>query len=47
LINLLLTMRINARNNKDYKTADRIRDELSGLGVEVRDTKEGFEWKIN
>jgi len=47
LINLLLKMRIEARNNKDYKTADRIRDELSGLGVEVRDVKDGFEWKIN
>jgi cysteinyl-tRNA synthetase len=47
LINLLLRMRIEARNNKDYKTADRIRDELSGLGVEVRDVKDGFEWQIN
>jgi len=47
LINLLLNIRIEARNNKDFKTADRIRNELSALGVEVRDIKDGFEWKIN
>ena len=46
LVNLLLKMRVEARNNKDFKTADRIRDELIRLGVEVRDTKDGFEFKI-
>jgi cysteinyl-tRNA synthetase len=47
LINLLLQMRIDARKNKDFDMADRIRDEMARLGVEVMDTKDGFEWKLN
>ena len=47
LVNLLLNMRIEARKKKDFKAADRIREELTRLGVEVRDEKDGFEWKIN
>lgn len=46
LIQLLLKIRIEARNNKDYKTADQIRMELEKLGVEIRDTKDGFDWRI-
>jgi cysteinyl-tRNA synthetase len=46
LIDLLLKLRMEARINKDFKTSDRIRDELETLGVEIRDTKEGFEWKL-
>ena len=46
LIKLLLELRIEARNNKDFKTADKIRDDLIKMGVEVRDTSEGFEFKI-
>jgi cysteinyl-tRNA synthetase len=40
-------MRIDARKNKDFDMADRIRDEMARLGVEVMDTKDGFEWKLN
>jgi cysteinyl-tRNA synthetase len=47
LIKLLLQMRIDARKNKDFDMADRIRDEMALLGVEVMDTREGFEWKLN
>jgi cysteinyl-tRNA synthetase len=46
LIDLLLKMRMEARNNKDFKTSDRIRNELEKLGVEIHDTKDGFEYKI-
>ncbi len=46
LIDLLLHMRIDARNEKNFKLADRIREELLRLGVEVMDTKDGFEWKL-
>ena len=45
-INLLLKLRMNAKTNKDWATADKIRDELSTLGVEIKDTKEGFEWEL-
>ena len=47
LIKLLLQMRTDARKNKDFDMADRIRDEMASLGVEVMDTKDGFEWKLN
>ncbi len=47
LIKLLLQMRIDARKNKDFDMADRIRDEMARLGVEVMDTKDGFDWKLN
>jgi cysteinyl-tRNA synthetase len=46
LIQLLLKIRIEARNNKDFKAADRIRNELEKLGIEIRDTKDGFDWRI-
>jgi cysteinyl-tRNA synthetase len=46
LIDLLLKMRMEARNNKDFKASDRIRNELEKLGVEIHDTKNGFEYKI-
>ncbi len=47
LVKLLLQMRIDARKNKDFDMADRIRDEMARLGIEVMDTKDGFEWKLN
>lgn len=46
IINLLLEMRTNAKANKDWATADAIRDKMAALGVEVKDTKDGFEWKL-
>lgn len=37
----LVDQRERARKQKDWETADRLREELKGLGVEVIDTKEG------
>jgi len=45
-IDLLLEIRQEAKQRKDWATADRIRNELSKYGFEVKDTKEGFEWKL-
>ena len=45
-IDLLLNMRLDAKNNKDWATSDKIRNELTSFGFEIKDTKEGFEWKI-
>jgi len=47
LVELLLTMRDEARDKKDFKTADKIRTELSRLGVTVKDTRDGNEWSID
>jgi cysteinyl-tRNA synthetase len=44
LINMLQAQRRDARLKKDFQTSDRIRDELSNLGVWIKDNKEGFEW---
>jgi cysteinyl-tRNA synthetase len=46
VVELLLSLRVEAKNKKEWQTADRIRDGLNSLGIEVKDTKDGFEWKI-
>ena len=46
LISLLLTTRNEAKQNKDWATADKIRDELSSYGIAIKDTKDGSEWEI-
>jgi cysteinyl-tRNA synthetase len=43
----LLEAREKARAVKDFKTSDRLRDELSALGVAVTDTAEGQRWRTN
>ena len=45
-IDLLLNMRMDAKKNKDWSTSDKIRNELTALGFEIKDTKDGFEWKL-
>lgn len=45
-IDLLLNIRLEAKKNKDWATSDRIRNELSALGFEIKDTKDGFEWRL-
>lgn len=46
-IDAKVTARTQARQNKDYKTSDQIRDELVGMGIQLRDTAEGTEWEVN
>ena len=43
----LLEAREKARAVKDFETSDRLRDELSLLGVAVTDTSEGQRWRTN
>ncbi len=45
-IDLLLNMRLQAKQNKDWTTSDHIRNELTKLGFNIKDTKEGFEWSL-
>jgi cysteinyl-tRNA synthetase len=46
-IDRLIAQREAARNSKDFKESDRIRDELKAMGVELEDTKGGqTKWKI-
>jgi len=45
-IDLLLNIRLQAKQNKDWPTSDKIRNELTALGFQIKDTKDGFEWSI-
>lgn len=44
LMELILELRAKAKANKDYSTADLIRDELGQIGISVKDTKDGASW---
>jgi cysteinyl-tRNA synthetase len=45
-MDLLLNVRQQAKKAKDFETADRIRDGLTNLGIEVRDGKDGADWEV-
>ncbi|OGT08935.1 MAG: cysteine--tRNA ligase [Gammaproteobacteria bacterium GWE2_37_16] len=44
-IEQLINERQEARKNKDWKTSDQVRDELTRMGVELEDTPTGTSWK--
>jgi len=46
LIDLMLKMRQEAKLNKDWAMADKIRDELKSINIVIKDTKEGTDWNI-
>ncbi len=45
-VDLLLSIRQQAKQNKDWATSDKIRNEMAALGFNVKDTKDGFEWSL-
>ena len=45
-VDLLLSLRLEAKQSKNWALSDRIRDELASYGFVVKDTKEGFEWSL-
>ena len=40
----LINRRTEARKNKDFKTADEIRDKLKSMGIVLEDTPQGVKW---
>ena len=42
----ILNIRQQAKSNKDYATADMIRDELGKLNIQIKDTKDGAKWGV-
>lgn len=46
-IEALLERRAKARFDKDWVEADRIRNELSDLNIEVMDGQSGVRWRIS
>ncbi len=45
-VEALLARRAIARAAKDWESADQIRDELTAMGVVVKDTPEGVKWNL-
>ena len=41
----MVLQRAQAKKAKNFAEADRIREELKAMGVEVTDTKEGASWR--
>ena len=46
VMNIILQLRGNAKANKDWTSADLIRDELKKLNIEVRDGSDGSSWEV-
>ncbi len=44
VMQLVLTLRQDAKTKKDFSTSDKIRDELGKMRIRIKDTKEGAEW---
>lgn len=47
VIEMLITMRKDARDNKDWALSDKIRDELAALGIQLKDGKDGTTFSVN
>lgn len=46
-IDILLSLRAEAKANKDWALSDKIRDELTKAGFEIKDGKDGAEWRLS
>ncbi len=46
-VDLLIDIRKTARDNKDFATSDKIRDELAAKGIQLKDGKEGTSFSLN
>jgi cysteinyl-tRNA synthetase len=46
VLQMLLTMRAEAKANKNYALSDEIRDKLTSLGFSIKDGKDGSTWSF-
>ena len=46
VLDMVMSIRTEAKQKKDWATSDKIRDELKAAGVNVKDTKDGYEWSV-
>jgi len=44
LMDVVIALRNEAKQHKDYATSDRIREGLSAIGIQLKDSKEGTLW---
>tara|TARA_R110000868_G_scaffold81558_1_gene230764 strand:- start:6120 stop:6755 length:636 start_codon:yes stop_codon:yes gene_type:complete len=47
VVSLLIQLRKEARDNKDFATSDKIRDQLAALGIQLKDGKEGTTFSVS
>lgn len=47
LVQTMITQRAQARENKDWATADRIRDAIAAAGIALEDGPDGTHWSLN
>ncbi len=47
VVEMLISMRNNARANKDWALSDKIRDELLDKGIQLKDGKDGTTFSVN
>lgn len=47
VVSLLIKLRKEARDNKDWDLSDQIRDELLAIGIQLKDGREGTTYSIN
>ncbi len=46
IVDFVLRLRMEAKARKDWQTSDEIRQELVAMGIEIKDTKDGYEWNF-
>ncbi len=46
VMSLMLQLRQNAKTNKDWATADKIREELLNMGFVIKDSNDGATWEL-
>ena len=45
LMKIIIDLRQAAKNNKDWQTSDKIRNDLNNAGIALKDLKDGAEWE--
>jgi cysteinyl-tRNA synthetase len=47
LMDLIIEIRKESRDKKDFSTSDKIRDQLTKVGIKINDAKDGVSWELN
>ena len=45
LMNIIINLRQEAKERKDWHASDKIRNDLKGIGISLKDKKDGAEWE--
>ena len=46
VVDMILAVRQDAKANKDWATSDKIRNELTAIGIRVKDRRDGVDWEL-